>query len=245
MSKNSPKKTLVMGALASGLVLAAGVTFGVKPLLDDASADRDAAQAARTSTTALVAQVADLEESRTQIPAAAAELEELVARFPTTYEQDVWLDLLADTAAKNHVVLSSVDPGLPVAVTPAPSSTASGQDDAGAGWDPFGDGSAQSAAAEEGAAEADQAGAWDPFGDGSASTGDGVAAAGSVVAKSQVTFAVTGNLTSIRGFLAAVESLDRPLVVSEIGVIGDSGSDLTATVVGDLFLTAPLTVPDA
>lgn len=107
------QKTITIGVVV-GLVLAFGAYFLViGPQLTKRAEDRAAITDADAQAVALVGQLATLEAKRDAMPDAQAQVAALTEKFPNSYQQDQWLQMIMTTAKDSGVALSSIAPTEP------------------------------------------------------------------------------------------------------------------------------------
>lgn len=210
---------LTMGGLA--------YFFGVKPQLANAATYEAERENSEAITATLNARLVDLEAKQAEIGTAQAEYDALARSFPEDFEVSQWIGTVTAAANRSGVTLTELSPTVPALGTGEISET--GQEAAVAPPPPSD--VAGSAEAAEGAVPVD------PNAVPAAPVGD--------VAYSTVNINATGSTGALRAFVAALASLDRPLLVDTMALADSAEGEPSLTIVGRTFLLRSLAAPTA
>lgn len=208
------RKIVAAGVLGAVTVMGLGVTFGVAPQLGEVSELRTETATVLTAVGELETKLATLETQRDQLPSAVDELSQLTDRFPTDFAQDRWTAMVSAAAVAHDVEVIGLNPASPVPVRDVAAAAATDKDEL--------------VIATPGAEAGSETG--------------GSPALATPAAVSEVTLTVLGSHAAIRDFVAAVESMTRPIIVDTVTVTTD-GKVSTATLTGRTYLLSPLSAP--
>lgn len=238
-------KMIVVCVLVASLILGAAYMFVVSPASSTKAANKDELELATQAAAAASGQVAQLKQNADMVGDATADIEELTSRFPTDFEQEVWLLLLSDAAKEAGVTIKTLVPSLPA----DPSTIVDGQ--GGAAVAPPtstlpGTPAAPGTAVPGAVPGAPAPGVTTP-GTTPPATGTDPAAAAAVpvaspLAVSVVSMEVQGSRDSMVRFMQILEQLERPLILTNVQIAG-SGDSVTGTITGRTYLSRPVEIP--
>lgn len=107
------QQIVAVAVLAAVVVLAGAYFFAIKPQMNNRQANQDAAIAAEQEVATLQATLVELRRKEAELPQAQEAVDELNRRFPSTFQQDRWLDSVRTVAGRSGVELSAISPTVP------------------------------------------------------------------------------------------------------------------------------------
>lgn len=209
---------LIAGVLGAVLLIAGSFFFLAKPQLAERNKSRTASADAAAAAASLRSQLTDLERKQTDLPAAQAQVDDLFRKFPNSYQQGQWVQMIISVAASTHVKVTSI--------TPMRAIDASQQIDPATGQ-PLAAALPQSTGTATG------------------TTGTPAAPVEFPLAQSQITLVAEGSVSDLDAFLAALESMERPMLIDSVALssASDDGGNASVSITGKTFLSRPLDTP--
>lgn len=254
------QQTILLGVVLALILLGAGYFAVAKPQLSQRAENSAATEDAETRTATLRTELATLKDKQAKLPEAEKDARALTAKFPNTYEQDAWINMVLTAADRAGVEIISVDPSEPVAPGVDPNQAAAAAAQAGAAGMPGTQPGAQAGAQAQpgtqpnGQAAANPAAPQAPTPAGK--PGEAKTAtepAEFLVAQSDVSIMADGKPDRVERFIAALENMKRPLLIDAVQFAasdrganggGREGSSMV-TITGKTFLSRGLDTPVA
>jgi Tfp pilus assembly protein PilO len=241
---------LVASGIAGLLIFLAYLIFFV-PQIQAAESFRGQTAAEKTTNAGLQSKVSVLNEKKKNLTLLKDQVDNLTTAFPSQVKEQDLFAAIIQAAGSTGVSITTLNPAAPVlgtddlalsnagstggtaaqvaTTTPAPTAAAAAKTPAAVAGNAAGSEAGTAAGATPGAVTA----ATNPL---------------SSIALIGMSITATGSQDQLRAFLASIEGLKRPLVVTAVEISAMEGGGSSMTIEGNTFLTKPLlepTVPEA